>query len=214
MARRHANESAIRTTARILRRHVGSSWPIELIAAILATRSVVRGTRWASERSGEATFIRRQAAFAPALYLRLKKRLGPERALAAVREVVRTIGTREVQGYFASISDLPQDPIDRVAAAYDRARRDPNWSFMLRFAPGSPVQSPYQYRFSLTGCVFHEFFTAVGTPELTRIYCEIDEAGMPSLLPELGFRYDGTVGRGNPTCEFVFDRKAPPTARG
>lgn len=208
MSRRATSESDVRTTVRVLRRHVGRSWPIIVVGSLVGARSLVRSTAWGSKRGQEAEYVRR-IVLGPALYIRLKRRLGPARALAVLREILLTIGVREMKGTLESIPNLPADPMDRVGTFNEVSMGLPPYKFM----PRTPVQTPDRYSFQLTNCVMHEFFTAVGTPELTQLFCEMDEQFFPAAFPELAFHRDGapehTIGRGNATCEFVFDRKEP-----
>jgi hypothetical protein len=173
---------------------------------------LVRGTRWAAEGTAEARFVRR-TALAPAIYLELKERLGAERALAAVRDSITTIGLREVTGTLRSLPAVPPDPMDQLQAFYQVANQKPPNVFMPRT---TTRQTADRFRFRITKCLFHEFFTAVGTPELTQLFCAIDEEYFPRAFPQLAFHRDGTlnntIGRGNTACQFAFDRKASGTA--
>ena len=37
--------------------------------------------------------------------------------------------------------------------------------------------------FNITRCVFHDFFSSVGTPELTRLFCEVDRVFFTGEFP-------------------------------
>ena len=54
-------------------------------------------------------------------------------------------------------------------------------------------------------------FSALGSPELARLGCDIDIAGYaPEAMGDkvnLDFRRPGTIAKGNPTCEFYYYRK-------
>lgn len=213
MAHRSMRETDVWTTVSVLRRYVGRSWPIVLAKGPVSARSLVRQTRWGGQRSEEADYIRR-TALAPAVYLQLKRRLGPEQALGAVRQIVKTIGLREMNRTLESVPSPPADPIRHFAAAYETALQKPP----DKFIPHTIVEhTADRYHFRISGCIFHEFFTAVGTPELTQLFCEIDEAFFPVGFPELTFHRDGdmahTIGRGHATCEFVLDRTSAGASR-
>lgn len=207
MTRLHPiGETDVATTTSVLRRYVGGAWPSILAKGLVGARTLVRQTRWARARGEEADFIRR-TALAPAIYLQLKSRLGPEKALEAMGEILTTIGVREVSRTLKTVPDGPADPMDRLHAFYEKANREaPN-----KFIPRTTIEKTAdRYHFRITRCIFHEFFTAVGTPELTQLVCAIDEAFFPAEFRELTFHRDGsldhTIGRGNRTCEFVYDR--------
>jgi hypothetical protein len=65
--------------------------------------------------------------------------------------------------------------------------------------------------FIITRCVFYDFFTEAGTPELTRLFCEVDREFFPGAFPDFRFYRDGswenTIAYGKNQCEFVFERK-------
>jgi hypothetical protein len=211
MRRWSVRDSDVGTTVRVLRRHAGRRWPVILLRSLVSARSLVRGTRWATDRTAEAGFVRRMA-FAPAIYLELKERLGADRALAAVGESITAIGLREVTGTLRSLPAAPPDPMDHLQAFYQAANQKPPNVFMART---TTWQTADRFRFRITRCLFHEFFTAVGTPELTQLFCAIDEEFFPRAFPQLAFHRDGTlnntIGRGNTVCQFAFDRKASGT---
>jgi L-2-amino-thiazoline-4-carboxylic acid hydrolase len=208
MHRWSVKDSDIGTTVRMLRRHAGRRWPVILLCSLVSARSLVRGTRWAAEGTAEARFVRRMA-LAPAIYLELKERLGADKALAAVRESITAIGLREVTGTLRSLPVVPPDPMDHLQAFYRVANQEPPNVFMART---TTRQTADCFRFRITRCLFHEFFTAVGTPELTQLFCAIDEEFFPRAFPQLAFHRDltlnNTIGRGNAACQFAFDRKA------
>jgi hypothetical protein len=64
--------------------------------------------------------------------------------------------------------------------------------------------------FIITRCVFSDFFNEVGTPELTRAFCEVDRRFFPEAFPGLRFHRSGTwentIAYGRDHCEFVFER--------
>jgi hypothetical protein len=191
----------------MLRRYVGRSWPIVLSKGLLGTQALVNQSRWRGKRGEQAAFVRRLALF-PALYLQLKPRLGTEQALVALRQMMVTIGVREVNGILQSLTDHPTDPMNRLLAFSEVAQREsPNKFFLSTIVELTPDRLHYQ----ITGCFVHEFFTDIGMPELTSLFCDIDEEFYPSAFPELHFHRDGdmahTIGRGHPVCDFVLDRK-------
>ena len=205
---RSISNSDTGTAISMLRRYVGGSWPIVLSKGLLGTQALVNQSRWRGKRGEQAAFIRRLALF-PALYLQLKPRLGTEQALVALRQLMVTIGVREVNGTLQSLNDPPTDPMNRLLAYLEvAARESPN-----KFFPAAIVeQTADRLHYQITGCFVHEFFTEIGMPELTSLFCDIDEESYPSAFPELHFHRDGdmahTIGRGHPVCDFVLDRKS------
>ena len=72
-------------------------------------------------------------------------------------------------------------------------------------------QSDLKYEFHVTRCVFFELFEFLRVPELTSIFCSIDNAIFNTYLPEqLIFHRNGlnnTIPQGNKYCEFVIENK-------
>ena len=204
---RSLSNSDIGTAISVLRRFAGGSWPIVLLKGLLGTQALVKRSHWKGRRDEQAAFVRRLALL-PALYLQLKPRLGTEQALVAFRQMMVTIGVREVNGILQSLTDHPTDPMNKLLAFLEVGQREsPN-----KFYPFTIVaQTPDRFHYQITGCFVHEFFTEIGMPELTSLFCDIDEEFYPSAFPELHFQRDGdmahTIGRGHPVCEFVLDRK-------
>ena len=88
------------------------------------------------------------------------------------------------------------------------------WDPMTKklFGPGNGFQNVFypkkkgEYRMDVTSCPYCRYFTELGCPELTRIYCENDER-IYGDLPGLKFERTGTLGKGAERCDFCL-RKA------
>ena len=88
------------------------------------------------------------------------------------------------------------------------------WDPMTRklFGPGNGFQNVFypkkkgEYRMDVTSCPYCRYFTELGCPELTKIFCENDER-IYGDLPGLIFERTGTLGKGAERCDFCL-RKA------
>ncbi|MCR4722420.1 MAG: L-2-amino-thiazoline-4-carboxylic acid hydrolase [Eubacteriales bacterium] len=58
-----------------------------------------------------------------------------------------------------------------------------------------------EYRMDVTECPYCRYFTELGCPELTKIFCENDER-IYGNLPGLRFERTGTLGKGAQRCDF------------
>ena len=58
-----------------------------------------------------------------------------------------------------------------------------------------------EYRMDVLACPYHRFFTELGCPELTKIFCENDER-IYGGLRDVKFERTGTIGTGSPKCDF------------
>lgn len=61
------------------------------------------------------------------------------------------------------------------------------------------------YRMDIIACPYCRYFTELGCPELTKIFCENDER-VYGNLPGLEFRRTGTLGRGADRCDFYIGK--------
>lgn len=58
-----------------------------------------------------------------------------------------------------------------------------------------------EYRMDITACPYCRYFKELGSPELTRIFCENDER-VYGNLPGIAFERTGTLGTGADRCDF------------
>ena len=83
------------------------------------------------------------------------------------------------------------------------------WDPMTRkiFGPGNGFTNVFypkkkgEYRMDVTSCPYNRYFTELGCPELTKIFCENDER-IYGNLPGLKFERTGTLGKGSKRCDF------------
>ena len=61
------------------------------------------------------------------------------------------------------------------------------------------------YRMDIVECPYNRYFTELGCPELTKIFCENDDR-MYGNLPGLKFIRTGTLGKGSQKCDFYLKR--------
>lgn len=73
----------------------------------------------------------------------------------------------------------------------------PGNGFLNRFYP----KKKGEYRMDITSCPYNRFFTELGCPELTKIFCDNDER-IYGNLPGLKFERKGTLGKGADHCDF------------
>ncbi len=83
------------------------------------------------------------------------------------------------------------------------------WDPMTKklFGSGNGFQNVFypkkkgEYRMDVTACPYCRYFTELGCPELTKIFCENDER-IYGNLPGLAFERTGTLGKGADRCDF------------
>jgi hypothetical protein len=140
------------------------------------------------------------------LYFRLKDRLGQEKAYEVMRTVILPIALAVQQGNFRSVE----------------AGR--TWKNLIRYQQRTKREGPTRwnrieiekqngkiYAFRIKNCMFHEFFSGIGAPEMTKFMCATDNAIFGSYLPEeVVFHRSGlynTIADGASECRFVLENK-------
>lgn len=147
------------------------------------------------------------AGFLAWLYLRLKERVGQEDAFEILRAAVLTSGLAVQQATFRNVES------GRTFENLKRFQQQANREGSTRLNTMEIVEaSERRYEFRVTRCLFYELFDGLGVPELTTIFCSIDNAIFNSYLPEkLVFHRNGidkTLVSGNSYCEFVIENRA------
>ena len=185
----------------------GRSWPIVLLKALVRKNTVFTQTRWSKIRGPESEFVKR-ISVAPALYIELKERIGRDEAFEVMEELLVSIGCSEQWNHLNSLNLGGESQMVRLTAFND-----------LMDQKGAPRFNRREYakqnentsHFLITRCVFNDFFTEAGTPELTQLFCEVDRKFFPEAFPEFEFHrgdsWENTIAYGKDHCEFVFEKK-------
>ncbi len=135
---------------------------------------------------------------AAAIYLTAKERLGDHTA-------------------FGIVENAAVDRTDALGKKLARLMRLPGmrslfiriWDPLVRkvFGPDNGFRNVFypkregEYRMDVLECPYCRYFTELGCPELTRIYCENDERTYGNL-PGIAFERTGTLGKGADRCDF------------
>ena len=139
------------------------------------------------------------------MYIRLKERLGQKKAYEIVRALVLPVGLMIQQGNFRNV-EAPRTFENLIAYQQRTNQEGPTrWNKMEVLE-----QSDYKYEFRIHNCMFHDLYTQLGTPEMTKLMCEVDNAIFNTYLPEeVTFHRNGIGNRiadGAPVCHFVIER--------
>jgi len=142
------------------------------------------------------------------MHQRLKARIGREKAYEVVRACSLPIGLAVQQGSFRAV-EAPRTFENLVTYQQRTHREGPTrWNTMEILE-----QSEHRYEFRVSTCLFHDVYTRLGMPELTRLMCEVDNAIFGSYLPEqVTFHRNGLGNRlvdGAPACHFVLEHHPP-----
>jgi hypothetical protein len=197
----------IRSIGSALSASVGRTWPLVVLRALRTKKALLGQSRWSRTRGPESQFVKR-IALAPALYAELEERIGQDKAFQAVEQMLIPIGCAEQWDHLRAIDVTGKAPMERLRTFNERMDRKGSPRFNRREVLRQDDQICH---FIITRCVFSDFFTAVGTPELTGLFCEVDRQFFPEAFPGLRFHRGGswqnTIACGRDHCEFVFEKK-------
>jgi hypothetical protein len=133
-----------------------------------------------------------------AIYLTIKPILGEDRAYKVIEDAAVT-GCAGIQAKLAGLMRVPGmkglfvkmwDPLTKKIFG-------PSCGFKNVFYPNKKGE----YRMDITECPYNRYFTELGCPELTKVFCENDDR-VYGNLPGLEFIRTGTLGRGADKCDF------------
>lgn len=136
---------------------------------------------------------------AAAIYLTLKDELGQEKAYKVIEDAA-VKGCAEIAKKLRKLMKVPGmrslfvaawDPLTKKIFGADNG-------FQNVFFP----KEKGRYRMDIVACPYNRYFTELGCPELTKIFCENDER-IYGKLPGLIFERTGTLGKGAQRCDFL-----------
>ena len=140
------------------------------------------------------------------IYIRLKNKIGQEKAFEILRAGILTSGFAIQQANFRNVE------VQRNFENLKKYQQKANKEGSTKLNTMEVIEdSDTKYEFRVTRCLFYELFTHLEVPELTSIMCSIDNAIFNTYSPEkLIFHRDGlnkTLLEGNKYCEFVIENK-------
>ena len=162
----------------------------EKLAAILAQYpNLPRGMRFHTES---------RIFPSAAVYLTAKERLDDQTAYGIVENAAVQL-TESLGKKLARLMRLPgmRSLFVRIWDPLVRKVFGPDNGFRNQFYP----KQKGGYRMDVLACPYCRYFTELGCPELTRIYCENDERTY-GHLPGIVFERTGTLGKGADRCDF------------
>ncbi len=198
----------IQTIRSVLSANIGWSWPVVLVKALTGKNAVFKRTRWSENSGAESEFVKR-LTIAPALYHEIGRKIGKDNAYKVMEELLVTFGCKEQWDHLNSLNLAEKTGMGRLMAFND-----------LMDQVGAPRFNQREYvkqddntcHFVITRCVFNDFYAEAGTPELAKLFCEVDHRFFPEAFPDFNFHRGGskenTIAFGKDHCEFVFEKRA------
>ena len=138
-----------------------------------------------------------------AIYLTAKERVGQKTAYGFIEDAAVAL-TGKTAIKLAKLLRLPgmRGLFIRIWDPLTRKIFGPNNGFKNVFHP----KEKGAFRMDILACPYFRYFTELGCPELTRIFCENDDR-VYGNLPGIAFERTGTLGKGAQRCDFCI-RKA------
>ena len=191
----------------VLSKEMGGSWPVFLIKCLFRNKSIFNKSHWSKSEGSESEYVRR-LSFASAVYLELQTKFGKEKAFEIIKNILIPIGYNAQWEHFQSLEVSGKKPMKKLMAFNDLMDRKGAPQFNKRIYK---KQDDNICHFVIKRCVFKDFFTEVGTPELTKLFCEVDREFFPKAFPEFEFHrgssWENTIAYEKDHCEFIFERK-------
>ena len=196
----------LKTVRNVLSDVIGWTWPFLAVKGLSRRSAIFASTQWAGEKSRESDFVKR-FSLTSAIYLELLDRMGTQEAFDTMRRIVVPIGCNEQWTHMRSLGNRAETPMGRLMAFHN-----------LMDKKGAPQFNTREYversenvcHFAIIRCVFHDFFTQAGMPELTKLCCEVDREFFSAAFPDLNFHrgdsWDNTIAYGREFCTFIFEQ--------
>jgi hypothetical protein len=192
----------------ILRTRIGWSWPAVMLKAGARKKVIFSKTRWSSIPGYESEFVKR-ISLAPALYVDLEKSVGREGAFEVMEDLLVSVGCNDQLEHLSVLDAVGGTAMARLMAFNKRMDQKGTPRFNKR---EYVKQNERICHFVITRCIFHDFFTEAGTPELTKAFCEVDRRFFPEAFPDFRFHrgdsWENTIAYGKDHCEFIFEKRA------
>jgi hypothetical protein len=120
----------------------------------------------------------------------------------------------EVEALFEAVFGQLRRPMALLARLPDpfaAFRKGAQWVIRLGFPPEGweiePVEdSDRCFAYDVRRCFYLDVLTAYGAPELTALYCKMDDVMYQALPPSITWERTKTLGRGDDCCDFRWCR--------
>lgn len=140
---------------------------------------------------------------AAAVYLTLKESADAQKAYDIIEQAA-IANCAEMNRRLVKMMKLPGMPSLFIHA----------WGPVSRkmFGPASGFQNVFypkkkgEYRMDIIACPYHRYFSELGCPELTKIFCDNDLRTYGNL-PGIRFCRTGTLGTGKERCDFLVQKR-------
>lgn len=139
------------------------------------------------------------------VYLNLKEKIWQPKALEIMRIALLTGGVALQSLMFDSVHTK------RTFENFIEKELETNRTGTTRWNTLKIVdRTDRRFEIKIVRCLYHEFVTSLGIPEVTPLVCQIDNAVFNSYLPEQVIFHRGGINRriadGNTECSFIWEK--------
>lgn len=139
------------------------------------------------------------------VYLNLKAKIGQPKALEIMRIALLTSGVALQSLMFDSVHTK------RTFENFIEKELEINRTGTTRWNTLKIAdRTDRRFEIKIVRCLYHEFVTSLGIPEVTPLVCQIDNAVFNSYLPEQVIFHRGGINRriadGNTECNFIWEK--------
>lgn len=191
----------------VLKEQIGRTWPLFFAQCVIQGKKLFRNTRWARNPGEESEFVMR-LAIAPAIYVDLQRKTGKEKAFEATKKIVTPIALNKLLHHLKTLNLSVTDGMEQLLAYRKIFDEEGAGKFCERHYL---TKNNNMCHYIVTRCIFHDFFTETGTPELTGIFCDVDrrfyEHAFPSFRFHRGDSWENTIACGRSQCDFIIERR-------
>jgi hypothetical protein len=188
----------------LLREEIGRYWPIFLVKCMIEKKKIFQSTPWAKENSLEAKFVKR-LSLSCALYFKLQKKFDKQKSFEIMKKIIIPISLIEMNQLKIELPE--KDSMESLLAFFVFIGIQGVGRFVKRkIVKANNTLLEYQVK----NCIFVRFFNEVGTPELAKLFCEVDEVFFPKAFPDFKFyrgdSFKNTEAYGKDCCRFIFEK--------
>lgn len=198
----------------ILKRHIGSAWMPLLAKSFTQSDRLLANTRWNGRKDDEARHVKSISPLA-AIYFNLQEKLGKEKALEISGEVIIKASLE------ADYSFMKKYKMHKIKDPFERWKKYRKaLACEEKFNETQDIEvSECRLHYIVKRCIYNDFFTEVGAPELTGFICESDRIFFSDMLfRDLNFHrgdsWRNTIGYGSETCCYIWEPKREPVNTG
>lgn len=184
-------------------RNLGVTMAVKVMAEVAAAQT--RGDPWRHlppPADDKERLSRKQVGPAIVLYKALRKRVGPEKALALTREVILGASILFLSYQVPRLKKqevlvLKQE--ERVQLLSEIIERFPNTDIGEVIMEGDEV-----FGYDVTNCRFPNLCQSAGAPEIAPLLCEGDKIFFAEKQPDIKLLRTTTIAAGGEICDFRF----------